>query len=157
MTTERQRAETIIRDALDELGQYQPDEIAQRLAAEGMLWCRELRKTSCPVHRYLVARLRDALHELALYEPDEIAEKLKKAGMLWCGPGERSKSGPLHHWLEARLVAHGVALGADEHISVGHSRVSFGQSRKNVRLPSSVRAFVCRYDFGAYKHLEVPA
>ncbi len=59
MTTERQqRAETVIRDALDELGQYQPDEIAVKLRAEGMLWCGpKHRAASCPIHHYLTARL----------------------------------------------------------------------------------------------------
>ncbi len=59
MTAELERVVTVVRDALAELGQYEPDQIAEKLRAEGMLWwCNPRgRAISCPIHHYLEARL----------------------------------------------------------------------------------------------------
>ncbi len=69
MTTELAQAETVIRDALNELAQYEPDQIAEKLRAAGMLTCDHRRRTtSCPIYQYLKPRLvAHGLHQFAEY------------------------------------------------------------------------------------------
>ncbi len=59
MTTEQlQRADTIIRDALADLAELAPDQIAAKLAAAGMLFCGAGARTrSCPIHHWTTSRL----------------------------------------------------------------------------------------------------
>ncbi len=60
MTTELDRVEAKVRETLDDLAQYEPDQIAAKLKRAGMLWCGSPRDSACPVHHYLEARLRKA-------------------------------------------------------------------------------------------------
>ncbi len=58
MMTELHRAEMVVRDALNDLAGLEPDEIAEKLRDEGMLWCNPRgRAISCPIHHWLEARL----------------------------------------------------------------------------------------------------
>ncbi len=54
----------VIRGVVDEYNTYTPDEIADKLVAEGMLWCdrnpQANRATNCPMHHLFMARLEDS-------------------------------------------------------------------------------------------------
>ncbi len=57
--TELAQAETVIREALDDLAHLTPDQIAEKLSAAGMLWCDPGRRsTSCPIHHWIIASLK---------------------------------------------------------------------------------------------------
>ncbi len=102
--------------------------------------------------------IREALADLAHPISDQIAEKLKKAGMLWCGPGEREQSCPLHHYLESRLIAHGlegISLSVSPNdVSVIIPTPDGLNSLILQPFPQSISQFVYRYDRGDYRHLE---
>ena len=59
----------VIRSVVNEYNGYTADEIADKLAAEGMLWCgsdlnpRIPRSESCPMHHLFMARLQAAGHD----------------------------------------------------------------------------------------------
>ncbi len=103
----------------------------------------------------VVTVVRDALDDLAQYEPDEIVEKLKHEGMLWHDPGRRSTSCPIHHWIMARLKAHGFDR-FDYYVAVGTEAVRNLTTTQGERipLPEPVAKFIGRYDRGDFKHLE---
>ncbi len=105
-----------------------------------------------------VTVIREALDDLAHLSPDEIAEKLRVEGMLWCDPGRRSTSCPIHHWITARLKAHGYDR-SDYYLTVGTEMVRNLKTAhgEGIPHPLSVRDFIDQYDEGRYKHLEVPA
>ena len=68
---------------------------------------------------------------------------------------------PIHHWLEARLVAHGfegigMSVGTGEAVAIIPTPDG-ERGRIFVPFPQSVSQFIHRYDFGLYKHLETPA
>ena len=54
----------VIRSVVAEYNTYTPDEIAHKLAAEGMMWCdrnpRVDRSTNCPMHHLFITRLQAA-------------------------------------------------------------------------------------------------
>ncbi len=105
--------------------------------------------------------IRDALADLTHLTPDEIAEKIAADGMLWCDPWRRPMACPIHHYLEARLVAHGLggigmSVGTGEAVAI--IPTPDGQRGRIVQpFPQSVSQFIHRYDRGDFKHLEVPA
>ncbi len=99
--------------------------------------------------------VRDALNDLALLTPDEIAHKLAVEGMLWCDPRHRASSCPIHHYLTARLRAHGlegIALSVSPDAVMAIVR---GRNKPIMQpLPKPVSNFVYKFDFGDYEHLE---
>lgn len=50
----------VIRSVVAEYNTYTPDEIADKLAAEGMLWCGPVRSLNCPMHHLFEARMEAA-------------------------------------------------------------------------------------------------
>ncbi len=106
-----------------------------------------------------VTIIREALADLAQYDPDEIAEKLRAEGMLWCDPEHRATSCPIHHWLEARLIAYRLGWFAANMIVVP-TYVSLPAPapapmyQTTVGNSPSVQRFIEQYDRGDYRHLE---
>ncbi len=105
--------------------------------------------------------IRDALAELAGLEPDQIAANLAAEGMLWCGPGARSKSCPIHHYLRERLEMHGLnefgrslRVSREEVLTFKSVPTPDRFVTVTVQVPDQVTWFIGRYDQGNYRHLE---
>ncbi len=99
------------------------------------------------------AIIREALNELAEYGPNQIAEKIAAAGMLWCETSHLAIACPIHHWLQARLEAHGLE---DVSMYVGPDDVVIpdGLNSHVMPLPEPVATFLFRFDRSDYRDME---